>query len=522
MATSVERPIPHDLEAERAVLGACLLNPHAMALAARIVMVGDFYRLGHQVAFRTMHRLQQAGSAIDIVTLKSAMSAAELEEAGGAVYLASLIDGVPSSTNVEHYARRVKEHADQREVLAHFQRASALIAEGIPAAVVVNTTTKALTDLVKPRAVVDIPVFETLRERLARPVCPTPWRVQGVMPDDARVVFSAQFKTGKTTAVGNITLSLADESPLFGVFQVVPRAAAVVFGLDFEMSEHQLDSWYRALRIRRDDRVILLPMRGKASSFNLLDPSILSAWAERLRAAGVTDLVLDCLRPMLDALGLDENKDAGRFLSAIDSLIVKAGIRNTVVVHHMGHNGERSRGESRIRDWPDVEWTVVRKSEDPASPRFFKAFGRDVDVPEGQLAFDRDTRRLTLIGGSREDSKNDEVIDQIAEVLQAQPDLSGRAIKDRLVGEHSKHAVDAALRRGITNGRLLMSPGANNSKVYRVASSVSRCPSVSLEYPETPVNRCPGVPPPFREGTRGHPNSGDDVQPTVVGNAARF
>lgn len=50
-----------------------------------------------------------------------------------------------------------------------------------------------------------------------------------------------------------------------------------------------------------------------------------------------------------------------------------------------------------------------------------------------------------------------------------------------------------------------------------LVTTVSRCPSVSLEYPETPVNRCPGVPPPFREGTRGHPNSGDDVQRAASG-----
>jgi hypothetical protein len=74
----------------------------------------------------------------------------------------------------------------------------------------------------------------------------------------------------------------------------------------------------------------------------------------------------------------------------------------------MGHSGERARGASRLRDWPDVEWRLVReKTEngdvDPAAPRYFSAYGRDVDVPESRLVFDPATRHLTLEGGSRAD-----------------------------------------------------------------------------------------------------------------------
>lgn len=506
-----DRPEPHDLVAERAVLGACLMNPEAFEIATSVVQVADFYRKGHQGVFRTMHRLHDAGSVIDLVTVKNKLTTEDLEEAGGPAYIASLTDGVPRSSNVAHYARVVKEHADARAVRAKLRDGAALIADGIPAASVVSVITEALAGLVAPKSTVNIPAFETLRTRLARPVHPTPWRIDGVMPDDARVVFSAQFKSGKTTAVGNIMLSLADETPLFGVFPVIRRPGAIVGGLDFEMSEHQLDSWYRAVHIRHDDRVVLVPMRGKATSFNLLDGAVLTAWADRLRAAGVTDLVVDCLRPVLDALGLDENKDAGRFLSALDALKVKAGIRNLIVVHHMGHNGERSRGESRLRDWPDVEWTVVRKSDDPASPRFFKAFGRDVDVAEGQLAFDRDTRRLTLVGGSREDSKHDGVIDEIVDLLELHPDLVGVSIKERL--NHGKNVIDAALKRGVTSGRLKMTPGPNNSKTYRASKPVSRFPSASPRFPSGSANSgFPVSPLPIREGKQGSQYAGGDVE----------
>jgi hypothetical protein len=79
---------------------------------------------------------------------------------------------------------------------------------------------------------------------------------------------------------------------------------------------------------------------------------------------------------------LDEHRDAGRFLVALDALLTEAGIPDALVVHHMGHVNERARGDSRMRDWPDVEWRLVRQDENPASARFLSAYGCDVDVPE--------------------------------------------------------------------------------------------------------------------------------------------
>jgi hypothetical protein len=66
------------------------------------------------------------------------------------------------------------------------------------------------------------------------------------------------------------------------------------------------------------------------------------------------------------ALGLDEHREAGRFLVALDTLLADAGIPDAAVIHHMGHVTERSRGDSRIRDWP--EWRLVREDDEPSSP----------------------------------------------------------------------------------------------------------------------------------------------------------
>src|SRR6185503_12255323 len=101
-------------------------------------------------------------------------------------------------------------------------------------------------------------------------------------------------------------------------------------------------------------------------------------------------------RPAMDALGLDEHNEAGRWFTAFDELLKEAGVPEALIVHHSGHGGDRSRGDSRILDWPDGIWNLVRgERDDLNSPRFISAKGRDITVEEGQLTFDPITRHLT-------------------------------------------------------------------------------------------------------------------------------
>ena len=76
-------------------------------------------------------------------------------------------------------------------------------------------------------------------------------------------------------------------------------------------------------------------------------------------------------------------------------------------MHHMGHQGLNPLHAAilRLRDWPDVEWTLVREGEDPAGARFLKAYGRGVNVPDMYLSYNDETRRLAVEGGTRKDAK---------------------------------------------------------------------------------------------------------------------
>ena len=119
-----DRVSPHDLLAERSVLGAVLIE-NAMFDAAEGVglKAGQFYRSAHQTVWESFGRLRGAGQALDFVTLRSDLErAGRLEDVGGPVYLASLVDGVPRATNVEAYARIVREKAQLRDLIAQANR----------------------------------------------------------------------------------------------------------------------------------------------------------------------------------------------------------------------------------------------------------------------------------------------------------------------------------------------------------------------------------------------------------------
>jgi replicative DNA helicase len=115
--TSFERPLPQNLEAERSILGAILLDNHALNSAVERVRSEDFFLSQHRQIFERMIQLAEKQQAIDVVTLMEDLGRrGELESAGGVAYLSQLADGLPRVTNVDHYARIVKEKSVLRSL----------------------------------------------------------------------------------------------------------------------------------------------------------------------------------------------------------------------------------------------------------------------------------------------------------------------------------------------------------------------------------------------------------------------
>src|SRR6202140_3200135 len=116
--STLERPLPSNLDAERSILGAILFDNNALNAAVEALKPDDFFIPQHRNIFTRMIALGEAQQAIDLVTLTEELHRrSELDASGGAPYLASLVDGVPRVSNVEHYARIVKEKAMLRNLI---------------------------------------------------------------------------------------------------------------------------------------------------------------------------------------------------------------------------------------------------------------------------------------------------------------------------------------------------------------------------------------------------------------------
>jgi replicative DNA helicase len=116
--TMLSRPLPHSADAERAILGAVVLDNSLALQAAALLTRDDFYVRAHNFAFAAMMALYERGSEINPILLGEELKReGQLEQAGGVSFLSELTYGLPHFTNVAAYAKVVKDHSVLRQAI---------------------------------------------------------------------------------------------------------------------------------------------------------------------------------------------------------------------------------------------------------------------------------------------------------------------------------------------------------------------------------------------------------------------
>lgn len=117
--TSLHRLPPQNLEAEQSILGGVLLDNQALNTVLEILERSDFYSESHRKIFSAILDLSERNEPSDLITLSNILrEKKQLDAVGGIVYLAALVDNVPSAANVGHYAEIVKKKAILRRLIA--------------------------------------------------------------------------------------------------------------------------------------------------------------------------------------------------------------------------------------------------------------------------------------------------------------------------------------------------------------------------------------------------------------------
>jgi replicative DNA helicase len=168
---ALERPLPQNLDAERSILGAILLDNHALNTAIENLKPEDFFLEQHRRVFNQMIALGENQQAIDLVTLTESLHrVGELESSGGAPYLAALADGMPRVSNVEHYARIVREKALLRNLIHATHNIQQRALEGEDGAdAILDNAESAIFSLAEDRVKAGlIPVKDIVRDNFER------------------------------------------------------------------------------------------------------------------------------------------------------------------------------------------------------------------------------------------------------------------------------------------------------------------------------------------------------------------
>jgi replicative DNA helicase len=236
---SLERTLPHNVDAEKSVLGSILVNNEHYYGVIENLRPEDFYLDAHRVIFRQMIELMEKSKVIDLITIQDELDrVSQLESAGGISYLAGLLDGIPHLVNIEHYIQIIRERSTLRQMI---NAANKIMAECFdqadPADEILDRAEQSLFSLSEKRirtGFVSVKEMELPATRLLEKLyteremitgVPTGFRdldrmTSGLQPSDL-VILAARPSMGKTALVLNIAqhVALHKQAPV-GMFSL--------------------------------------------------------------------------------------------------------------------------------------------------------------------------------------------------------------------------------------------------------------------------------------------------------------
>lgn len=258
----IKREMPHNIAAEQSVIGSMLMDAQAVVDALEIIGEDDFYGRQYGVLFQAMVELYEEGSPIDLITLKAKLEEKDAPpELNSVEFLKELLDAVPTSANVRHYAEIVKEKSVLRKIIKVTETISQECYLGRSKLEnILDDTEKKIFNLIQTRAGGDyVPikdvVIHTLEgiERASKAggvVTGIPtgfldldYKTSGMQPSDL-VLVAARPSMGKTAFVLNMAQHMAFKK----------NVTVAIFSL--EMSKEQLVNRLLSLESKVDSQHI--------------------------------------------------------------------------------------------------------------------------------------------------------------------------------------------------------------------------------------------------------------------------
>lgn len=344
---------PHDLDAEAAVISACLLQRGAFAECAPLLRSQSFYNPRHQVIWGAFVELTAASTPIDTVTVCSLLQdTGRLAGAGGASYVADVMDKTPAVSNVVAHAEIVADKARMRAVVALADRVR-IEGRGPVSDDWIATVVAAFTSAAAVPAQTRSPVTWVSAAEIAQPLPPVPWVVPNLQIGPGRPCSIQAYGGGmKTLVAASIAVACAAGKLVFEAFPCGRPKPVGIF--DLEMGRRASSRRIQRTAIGMGVELASLPLKlAPLPKVRLTDPN---APDVLMRAVDGLELAIwDSLRAGL--VGVDENDSGVRaYLDMLLEISERTGT-TWVVLHHVGKTKDghgdarqKGRGASAIFD----------------------------------------------------------------------------------------------------------------------------------------------------------------------------
>jgi replicative DNA helicase len=260
-----DKGLPSNVEAERSILGAILLDNAVCNQAIELLRRDDLFLDSHRRIFDKMIALTERLMPIDLITLSDELRrAGEFEQIGGATYIASLIDGVPRTDTIEPYAKLVKQKSMLRKLISASQQIVSLaFEEEDDADVIIDKAEHMIFEIAEDRVrqgfqyIGDVAHrrLEQIEQMAGRPEMitgvPTGFtdfdRMTSGLQRQELIVIAARPSMGKTALALNMAQYAAKNANVVGIFSLEMSAEQLVSRLlcsEARVDAHRLRTGY--------------------------------------------------------------------------------------------------------------------------------------------------------------------------------------------------------------------------------------------------------------------------------------
>lgn len=342
--------VPHSREAEEATIGAVLIDPGSYPELAAILKPADFYIRRHGWIWQAFEHLTERGDPLDFLTISGELTRmGQLDEIGGPSYLTALLNQVPSSLNAATYARKVKDAASKRGMLAAANEIATLAYN--PRVTSEEATARALEAIQENAGSTQEITLRTDADAL-EPHPPRQWVVENLIMEKTLTILYADAGSKKTY----ICLALA-ESVCHGLpWLAYTTHPAPVLYLDEENGEDEIDDRLKQVL----GGLICLPSQRfyyvSYAGLLLDNPADCLRIKALIERTGAKLVIFDSLQ---DFMVGDENskQDTQPIFTALKKLTNQTGAA-ILAQHHAGKSGDY-RGSTTIKGNVDLMLEVT-------------------------------------------------------------------------------------------------------------------------------------------------------------------